>query len=526
MVWQEFGRPAGSFRHAAVGSSHPAASRIAAAVLHAGGNAVDAAVAASAALSVAQPMMCGIGGDVFALVWLARERTVVALNGSGRSPRSAAIVDLRDRGRSVMPETGPLTVTVPGAVAAWHDLAAGFGTIGLSDLLQHAIALAESGVTVGGMTGWSWRRSAPKLAAAGGDAAGSMFLPSGRGPDDGDVVTFPDLASSLRTIADDGPSVVYHGRLGASIARHVERLGGWLDSHDLACHRSEWPAPLSLEYRGYRVFQCPPNSQGIATLIALDIAERSVASSVEHMSSRWYELMIDAAETGLRITLDRLGDPDLADDITLRGNPVEPLGPIRRAPRDPGADGDTAYVAVVDAELNACSMISSLYHDFGSGVVVPGTGIVLNNRGALFSMDDASPDALDGGKRPYHTIMPGLVFREGELDTVLGAVGGFQQPQAQLQILSHRIDGRLDPQQAIDAPRFRVDLPTSSTVLLEDGVANDVAERLRRRGRQVRYVHGLERAMFGGAQVVSRDHRSGRLLGASDPRSDGATAGW
>jgi gamma-glutamyltranspeptidase/glutathione hydrolase len=291
---------------------------------------------------------------------------------------------------------------------------------------------------------------------------------------------------------------------------------------DLAAHTSQWVDPLSVRYRGAEVFQCPPNSQGVATLIALDIASRHDMTNVPPGSPDWFEIMVAAARSGMRVAIDNVADPATTRPIRLSGHSTISAVPRLEAGSGRSGGGDTAYVGVIDADGNGCSMISSLYDDFGSGLVVPGTGIVLNNRGSLFDVDARSPNVLAPGKLPYHTIMPCLASENGSLAAILGVVGGFQQPQAQLQILSYLLDYRLHPQEALDRPRFRIDLPSSERVLLEEGIPELVRHRLA--AYAPRYVHGWDRIMFGGAQALTKDANT---IGAgSDLRSEGRVAGW
>lgn len=503
-----------------VATSHPVAVDAAVSVLRGGGNAVDAAVCAAAVLGVVDPMSTGVGGDCFALVWSAAERKLYGLNGSGRAARAASLEELRRRGHDTMPQDGIVTVTVPGAVHAWQTLLARFGRRSLGDALAPAVRVARDGFEVTPVVARDWALAEPKLAR--GHRTRAWLVSGERAPRAGERFAAPHLAASLERIAEDGPDAFYRGAIAADILATSRRLRGWLTEEDLAQHTSEWVEPISARYRGARVFQIPPNAQGLVVLEALAILEQLALAG-------------DAAErTHLRIEAIKLAFVDGAATIAepsscvgLAERLLDPAHVARRVARigpraieSPAPDvarGDTVYIAVVDDDGNAVSLINSLYMHFGSAVVAGDTGIVLHNRGAVFSSDPAHPNALAGGHRPYHTTIPSMAFRGEEPWLVLGVVGGFQQPQGQVQVLSGILDDGLALDAAVDAPRFR--WLDGKRVRLESGIPGEVVRALRRRGHEI--VDDAAEFGFGAAQAVMIDPTTGELSGASDRRKDG-----
>ncbi|MEM9074086.1 MAG: gamma-glutamyltransferase family protein [Myxococcota bacterium] len=493
-----------------VATSHPRAADAAAEVLRQGGNAVDAAVTAAAVLGVVDPMSTSIGGDCFALVWDATERALHGYNGSGRAPKAATLADLKARGLHDVPERGILSVTVPGAVDAYATLLERFGKRSFADALAPAIEAAE-GFALTPIVARDWAKAEPTLTA--GEGA-DVYLPA---PIAGQEFRQPALAASLRAIAEGGPEVFYRGALADEIAKRSHELGGWLTKEDLAEHTGEWVTPLEGHYRGHTVVELPPNGQGIVVLEALALLDEFPLADLSPAERA--HLQIEALKIAFGDAQPLVGDPEksnvtaLLDPDALESR-VDALEAQKRATEHPAAPrrpaGDTVYVAVVDGEGNACSLISSVYMHFGSGVVVD--GICLQNRGALFFSDPAHPGALAPGARPYHTIIPAMVFRSEKPWLVFGVVGGFQQPQAQVQILVNLIDHGMTPQEAIDAPRFR--WLGSDRIRLEDGFDANAREGLEARGHRV----VDEPVGFGGAQAVLIESP---LEGGSDPRKDG-----
>ncbi len=503
-----------------VATSHPLAVDAALDVMRAGGNAVDAAVSAAAVLGVVEPMSTGIGGDCFALAWRPGDEVPLGINGSGRAPALADIDDLGRRGHHAMPERGILSVTVPGALSAWQALLEERGTRPLSELLEPAIRAAEDGFEVTPKIAEAWAGLAPLLERSDGGAA---WLAGGRAPRAGERFRQPDLARSLARIAADGIGALYTGPLAHAIASCARRLGGWLDLGDLEAHEPTWVTPLEGSYRGHPIYELPPNGQGVVVLEALGLLDGLPLGDVDE-EHRWH-LMIEAVKLAFADARRHVGDPAhmtvepeaLLDESYLEAR-RDSIGDRAIQDATPGLVGtDTVYVAAVDPDGGCCSLIDSLYMPFGSMVVVDGTGITLQNRGALFELDEAHPNALGPRRRPYHTIIPAMAFRHARPWLVFGAVGGFQQPQAQVQLLSRLIDLGAEPAEAVRAPRFR--WVEGGSVRLEEGTPAPVVEGLLRRGHRVTEHAG--RGGFGGAQVIRIDPDSGALCGASDPRKDG-----
>lgn len=503
-----------------VATSHPLAVQAALDVLDEGGTAADAAVCAAAVLTVVDPRSTGIGGDLFAHFWPAGASEPVALSASGPAPAALTVDALRAAGFDEMPSSGPWAVTVPGSVAGWGVLLERFGKLGLERALEPAIRLAEDGFHVARFVAQEWATCAAKL--AGNAAAAQTYLPHGRVPQEGERFANPDLAGSLRSIATNGPDSFYAGEMAERTGATVAELGGPLRPGDLSAWRGpEWVTPISADYRGVRVYQIPPPGQGLITLQALLIyAELDPADPIdaEHVGIEANKLAFADAQAFIadpqfaRVPVDVLLSPDY---VRRRAGLVAPRQAIHARA---GTPTDTVYAAVADGEGGACSIIQSLYEGFGSGVVVAGTGITLQNRGAGFVLDDTHPNRPEPGKRPYHTIIPAILGDSDGFLGCLGVVGGFMQPQGQFQILRSLLDRGLDPQAALDAPRFRV--MAGRQVAFEDAYDRSVLAQLADRGHE---ITKLARFEAGGAQLVL--HRDGRFLGASDPRKDGTAAG-
>ena len=494
---------------------------------------MDAAVAATAALAVVEPMMTGIGGDLFAMLWSEAEQRVIAFDGSGRSPQAASLEALRDRGHLAVPESGRdavLSVSVPGVVDAWARLLEAHGTLALDAALAPAIDLATRGFAVPEGVAESWSRGSSSVVD---DGAGSELLPGGRPPNADEVIRLPLLARSLALIANGGPSAMYTGELAERIVQYTTGLGGWMNIEDFAGHEGRWVEPMSTRYRGVDLLECPPNSQGLAALVAAAIAAGLESPDRTHGGPRWIHLLIEAMKIGLTDAFATAGGNDgaaaaacldhLRIEALRRGISVEQAAvPFPRLPFR--APTDTAYVCAVDEHGNGASVISSLFRAFGSGLVVPGTGVVLQNRGALFSVDPDHPSALRGGVRPFHTIIPAMALREGRLWAVFGVVGGFQQAQAHLQILSRLVDEELPPQEALDAARFNIDVEGEDRVRVE-GSASAMAAALEGMGHRIALAPREDSRFFGGGQILTVAD-SGVITGGSDSRRDGVVASW
>ena len=519
-----------------VATSQPLAAMAGLQALMDGGNAVDAAITAAAALNVVEPNSTGVGGDLFALVWNEKEKSVRAINGSGRAPAAAGIEELTAQGYRDMPGAGPYSVAVPGTVHGWETLRAQCGTMPLSRLLEPAIRYAEDGFPVSEVIAWQWHNNLPKLLSY---PSGREMLVDGAAPRKGDRVRLPTLAATLRAIAEGGCEAFYHGPIAETMASFVQEHGGWLTTSDLAAHTSDWDEPVSVDYRGVTCWECPPNGQGIAALEALNIAEGFDIRAMGPQSPDAYHHLIEAMRLAFADAYRYIADPRAVDVPTgrlidkdyaaQRRRLIDPRRAMAAAPygqpypENEHRGGNTVYVSAVDGQGNACSLINSIFSDFGSGMVAPGTGIVLHNRAGLFSLDAAHPNALAPGKRPYHTIIPGLATRDGELLYCYGMMGAFMQPQGHLQLISNMVDHEMDPQQAVNALRFMVG---NSQALLEEGIDPNTARELQSRGHKLGLIAGRHRVSIGGAQVISRDHRTGTLQGGTEPRKDGAVVAW
>jgi gamma-glutamyltranspeptidase/glutathione hydrolase len=521
-------------RRGMVCASQPLASAAALAVLRDGGNAIDAAVTAAAVLGVVEPYNTGVGGDCFALVWSAADRKLYALDGCGRSPAAATIEELRGRGQGEIPAQGILTVTVPGAVDAWAAALARFGTRSLGDALGPAIAYAEEGFPVSELVARDWG-----LAVAFGflqnDAARSCFSLGG-GPRVGQVVRFPDLARTLRRIAEGGRDELYRGEIAARLVAFSRAAGGLLDAKDLDEHAARWVEPISVEYRGFRLYEMPPSTQGLTALLALGILSHFDLSSLEPGAAEALHLRIEAVKLAFADRKAYIADPERAavpvaellapEYARRRAGLVDPRRALPAA--SPGlarGGSDTVYLTTADAAGNVVSLINSLYGPFGSGLVVDDTGIALQNRGRGFSLDPADPSCLAPRKRPFHTLCPAMLFRDGMPVVSFGVMGGDVQAQAHVQVVSNLVDHGANPQEALDWPRFHY--LDGARVALEEDIEPDVAERLSGLGHQLEpTLAALARGGFGGGQAIAIDRAAGVYAGASDRRKDGSAAGY
>ena len=515
-----------------VATSQPLAAVAGLKMLMNGGNAVDAAVAAAAALAVVEPMSTGIGGDAFSLVWMAKEKKVHALNASGRAPQAASVDELIGQGLTEIPSTSPYSVSIPGTVDGWIDILNKFGTMPISEVLQPSIQYAESGFPVSELIASQWAEGMAKLNQF---PSGRELSIDGEAPRHGQTIRLPELGTVLRNIAEGGRDAFYRGEVAQKMADFVQQIGGWITVEDLAQHTSNWEQPIATDYRGLTCWECPPNGQGLAALIALNIAEGFDFGKLSHDSPERYHLLIETMHLAFADALAYIADPSAAHVPTERLISKSYADERRSLIGDkasllhvnPGNitnDGDTVYISVVDGEGNACSFINSLYQGFGSGLVVPGTGIALQNRAALFSLVPDHPNVLAPGKRPFHTIIPAMATKDGELCLSYGVMGGFQQAQGHLQVINNIVDYGMKPQQSLDARRFSV--VVGQGVALEDDMNPETIDALQKLGHNISLVSGHDRMMFGGAQLIQRDPESGVLWGASEPRKDGRAIGF
>ncbi|MBN1954956.1 MAG: gamma-glutamyltransferase family protein [Anaerolineae bacterium] len=540
--------------HGMVATSQPLAAQAGLDILTAAGTAADAAVATAAMLNVVEPTSTGIGGDCFALYWDARTKQVTALNGSGRAAGAASIEEVRRLGYQRMPMFTGHAVSIPGAVAGWSDLLARHGRMTLADVLRPAIRTAEEGYPVSELIARGWATQVQKLLRStdwqSGDLGNGPEQPSGHellldrhAPRMGEVMRIPTLAATLRGIAAEGRDYIYQGDFARKLSAHVQRYGGWITPEDMAAHVSTWDEPITCNYRGVTLYECPPNGQGLAAILALnlaagfELADRDEPDRLHILIECMRLAFADAQQwvcdpRVVPIPLAELCSTEYAD---RRRRLID----LRRAADDvsfglPHAGSDTVYLSVVDGEGNACSFIGSLYMGTGTGLVVPGTGVSLQNRAALFLLDPAHPNALAPNKRPYQTIIPAMTTKGGELHASFGVMGGFMQPQGHVQMLVNMLDLQMSPQQALDVPRWQVADPDDGVgaqeiggrIMMEEGWSFATLAELSRRWHRVVPVDGFGRGAFGGGQIILRDPQTGVLTGGSDPRKDGCAVGW
>lgn len=530
---QTAGRSIVRAQHGMVASSQPLASLTGLEVLKRGGNAVDAAIAMAAVLNVTEPMMTGIGGDMFALVYWSRTKELKALNASGRAPRALSLDYFAKKKITQMPLFGMETVTVPGAFDGWVALNEKYGTIKLADLLAPAIAYAENGFPVMEKTAEDWEAAVERLKQ--NPAASANYLVNGRAPRAGEIFRQPNLARTFRTLASGGRDAFYKGDIARAIVDYCAKNGGFLTLEDLAATKHDWVEPISTNYRGYTVYQIPPNGQGITALIALNILEGFDLKKLSEQPDRYYHTLIEATKLAFADRNRYIADPSfakvpvaqlLSKDYAARRRALIDPNKALDAPK-PGninVGSDTTYLTVVDKDGNAVSFINSLFDSFGSGIVAGDTGIVLQNRGTAFSLNPDHPNRLEPGKRPFHTIIPSMVLKDGELFMSFGVMGGAIQPQGHVQVLVNIIDRGMNLQQAIDAPRYR--FVSGRSVLFEDELGASAIERLIRIGHVRAKPPGVLRSSMGGGQAIMIDPVSKTLMGASDPRKDGMALGY
>ena len=503
-----------------VASQHHLAVDAALEMLEAGGSAADAAVAAAAVLTVVDPRSTGLGGDLFALYWEPGVAEPTGLEAVGTAPAGLAPDAIRTAGYQRMPVDGPWSITTPGAPAGWQSLLERYGKLDTATVLGPAIALARDGFVVSDAVADEWTGAVEKLQR--NDAATATFLPGGQPPRAGETFALPDLAETLSIFAADGAEPFYRGQLADRIGDAVQQLGGPLTTADLASWSGpRWVTPLSVRFRDLDVWEMPPPGQGLVVLQALAVLDGlDVGDDVSAVHQA-----IEALKWAFSDANDYVADPDMADVPVERLLSEEHLAVRRRqiadgvvVDADVGRPTDTVYVAVADDDGGACSFIQSVYDGFGSGVVVPGTGMALQNRGSGFVLRDGHPNAPAPGKRPLHTILPSMLSRDGSFVGCLAVVGGYMQPQGQVQVLQGLTDRGLTPQQACDAPRFRV--YRGREVAFEDSYDPGIRDALAARGHQPTPLHPHER---GGAQLVIRDADGYR--GGSDHRKDGVARG-
>jgi len=511
-------------------SEHPLASQAGASILAKGGHAVDAAIAVNAAMGVVAPMMNGVGGDLFAIVYDAATGELHGLNASGYAPANLTIERLRASGITSMPQTGINSVTVPGTVAGWSTLIARFGRLPLGEVLSPAIEIAETGFPVPEITAAEWRGGEPLVR---GDAEASrVYLPGGGVPTVGQVFRNPDLAATYRALVSHGREAFYRGDIARRIVDCSEQHGGGLTADDLAAYDVEWVAPLSTTYRGWTVYELPPNGQGVAALMMLNLLEHSPIGSYGHNSADALHALIEAKKLAYADMAKHVCDPAFHEvpatamvSKAYAMNRVRAINPARASPEVapgvlPTTGGDTTYLSVVDRHGNMVSLIQSIFANFGSGLAPEGAGFVLQSRGGLFTLDPLHPNALAPGKRPLHTIIPGFM-ENGDVRVAFGIMGGWNQSQAHAQFISNVIDHGMNIQAALEAARMTKLTFTGCDVTMESRVPESVRLELMDKGHEID-LRGPFSSMVGGGQSVMRDYAAGVNYGASDPRKDGA----
>jgi len=508
-----------------VATSHPLASLAAVEIMRAGGTAADAAVAAMAVACIGEPHMTGIGGDCFCLV--ARPgQPVWGYNGSGRTGAAMRAETLIDQGLTEIAIESPHAVTVPGAVEAWDAILRTHGRCGLDRVLQPAIVAAEAGIPVQPRVALDWSLAVEKLSKHA--ATAKHFLVGGQAPKAGDIVRFPALARTLRTIANDGARAFYEGEIADDIVSTLRSLGGVLTAQDLAAHRGDRVTPISTNYRGLDVVELPPNGQGLAALVLLNILERFDMTSLAPDSAERLHLLIEAGRLAYGVRNTNIADPafmtETADALLDRGFAAKLAGMIDRAKRSPFPKavkpmGSTVLVCVVDKDRNAVTMINSLFSAFGSGIATEKTGILLHHRGSGFNLTPGHPNCIGPSKRPLHTIIPALALRDGRVEMAFGVMGGAYQAMGHAHFISNAVDHGMDLQTAIDWPRVFFE---GERVEVENGVSDDVMRTLRGMGHEV----ARRKLPHGGGQAIRIDWERGVLIGASDPRKDGLALGY
>jgi gamma-glutamyltranspeptidase / glutathione hydrolase len=530
-------------------TSHPHASQIALDILKQGGSAVDAAIAANAALGLVEPGSNGIGGDLFAIVWDAQSGRLHGLNGSGRSPRGLSLEQLRAElgDRRFIPMHGPLAVSVPGAVDGWFELHARFGRLPMARLLEPSIQYAESGVPVPQVIAHNWQVAVDRIAAnqadiTDGGSFAKTFTIGGRAPREGDVFRNPDLARTYRLIAEGGREAFYRGSIAEAIDGYARRVGLHLRKEDFEQHTSTWVDPVSINYRGFDIYQLPPNGQGIAGLQMLNILEGYDLAAMGHNSADYLHVQAEAKKLAFADRARYYADPEFSD-IPLTWLLSKEYAAERRTLIDMArarqevdagvpamSQGDTVYLTVADRDGNMVSLIQSNFLDFGSGMVPDGLGFPFQSRGAAFTLEAGHPNVYAPGKRPFHTIIPGFIMKDGRPHISFGVMGGPVQPQGHVQIVCNLIDFGMSLQEAGDAARYvhaGSSEPTGQVMTdggrlaLESRIPADVRAELERRGHTV-----ISEEFFGGYQAIMWDPERRVYIGASEMRKDGQAVGY
>ncbi|HPS03804.1 MAG TPA: gamma-glutamyltransferase [Tenuifilaceae bacterium] len=525
--------------HGMACTSQPLATQVAIDILKKGGTAVDAAIAANAMLGLVEPTGSGIGGDLFAIVWDAKTQKLYGLNASGRSPKSLSLEYFKEHGIKHIPAIGPLPVSVPGCVDGWFELHSRFGRLPMKVILEPTIGYAREGFPVSELIAYYWKGNAERLKQFEGFA--DVYLPNGKAPAKGEIFKNPYLANTLEMIAKNGRDEFYRGGIARTIDDYMKRNGGFLSYIDLTSHRSEWVEPVSTSYRGYDVWELPPNGQGIATLEMLNILENFDIASMGFGSADYMHLFVEAKKLAFEDRARYYADPDFTDVpyMSLLSKDYAKnraaLIDMNRAARSYDAGelqtGNTVYLTVADSEGNMVSLIQSNYRGMGSGMTPTGLGFVLQDRGELFSLEEGHPNVFQPGKRPFHTIIPGFITKSGRPWVSFGVMGGGMQPQGHVQVIVNLIDFGMNLQEAGDAPRIQHEGSSEPTgermndggnVFLESGFDYQEIRKLLGKGHRISYsLDG-----YGGYQAIMYDERNRVYVGASESRKDGQAAGY
>jgi len=529
------GRSVSRANQGMVATSQPLASQVGLEILKRGGNAVDAAIAVAPMLNVTEPNMTGIGGDCFAMIYTAKSKKLEALNASGRCPKALKLDHFVAKKITQMPLSGMETITVPGAFDGWLTLLEKYGTMKFADLMAPAISYAENGFPVMEKISADWEPEVGKLKLD--PAAAATYLVDGGAAKPGTIFAQKNLAKTFRTLVKGGRDAYYRGEIARAIVDYCQKHGGFLAMEDFAAQKSNWVEPISTTYRGYTLNELPPNNQGLTALIILNILEGLDLKGMRNDPGLYYHTLIEATKIAFADRNRFIADPAFAK-VPVKELISKDYAAKRRALLDPkkaieppkygdfNLGSDTTYFTVVDKDRNAVSFINSLFNSFGSGIVAGETGIMLHNRGSGFSLDPNHPNKLEPGKRPFHTLIPAMVFKDGKLLMSYGVMGGDIQAQGHSQVLINLVDRGMNLQQAIDAPRIRY--ISGKGVMLEDTLPSNVISELVQRGHErVLPPDGIKhRALMGGGQAIMIDPETGALSGASDPRKDGMAIGY
>jgi len=526
-------------KHGMAATSQPLATQVALDILKNGGNAIDAAIAANATLGLMEPTGNGIGGDLFAIVWDAKSQKLYGLNASGRSPKSLSLDYFLENGYEKIPAFGPLPVSAPGCVDGWFELHKKFGSLEMTEILKPAINYAREGFPVSELIAFYWDGNARRLEKYPGFK--EVYMPNGKAPQKGEIFKNPYLANTLERIAKEGRDVFYKGDMAKEIAKYMKEQGGFLSYEDLASHKSEWVEPISTNYRGYDIWELPPNGQGTAALQILNILEGYDIASMGIGSAEYIHTFTEKKKLAFEDRAKYYSDPDFneipvqelisKDYAAKRKELINPDRAARNYPAGELEQGNTIYLTVADQYGNMVSLIQSNYRGIGSGMTPGKLGFVLQDRGELFSLDKNHMNCYEPGKRPFHTIIPAFITKDGKPFMSFGVMGGSMQPQGHAQIVVNMIDFGMNLQEAGDAPRIRhggSSQPTGETMndggtlQLESGIDYEVIRELMKKGHQIKFSLGG----YGGYQAIMFDAENGVYYGASESRKDGQAAGY